>query len=849
MKKILSLLALAAGCCLPSLAQTLYSVASTDTKGTELETGTYAISVNSSSTNFGSTTRTNERFLYRKNFAAFVDEYTVTSNQYMGQTISNAAYLWEVTKAADGTITLKNLESGTYIQSSTASNTKLNLSETSMAYTPKEATLDGYKGTTMLFQNTYSYYLVNLINDKNGQNSRLGCKAYQKDKDDTAHFKFYKATKVEAEATVSCTLKFTDTDGSTLYTAMVSMPDGFDMTTLPAVATPLHSHYYTFGQCTESDKKVSATNATFTYPVTTGTLPFVLSTETSKTWYTARLNNTTEGGANSYLVRVNDANKGIKTSDSPFTTSSVTSKDDFNNGIWAFVRDGLGVKLLSKAANKYVTMNADTYNGNKINVNLGKGTTYYTAKGSDAADFALTYAGTGSLGDYKDGFLGVWNGGSNFEKSKTDEASGFKLTLADSEAVLSIGKHVYNADADAMVSGTDEDGYLLGPSASDINDLKTRINAATTVAALEAAWGNGQLVVHPETDTYYRIEAAGDMLNKFLSSANVLTDTKGDVPSSEATDRTIVRTASTAALVPQLWKFEKSGDGFNLVNANVGLKVGQLKNGTQTGLIVPITTAQTAGNLGVFTVSPTGTKAVFNLLGDAHYLSAKNTNEDSDLGAQDGKGATETRNQWKLQAITKVPVTVSSVGWASVCLPFAVTLPEDTKAKAYKAVAASANKLILEEIKDVIPAKTGFLLALSGGGTVDFAISKESGTEVTGNKLDGATAKRIGFATGGSNYFLAVDNGRAILMQAADDFTVVPANKAYLPADRIETTTEGNAQKLIFNLVEDSTTGISSAAQSESDRAVKYYDLSGRRVLYPAHGVFVTDKGEKVFLR
>ena len=848
MKKFLSLLALAAGGCLMAQAQTLYSVSSTDTKSEALETGIYAISVNSSSTNFGSTTRTNERFLYRKNYAAFVDEYTVTDHQYMGQHISNTAYLWEVTKNTDGKITLKNVESGTYIQSTTASNTKLNLSASAMSYTMQAATLDSYKGSTILFQSDYSYYITNQINEETGKNSRLGCQAFKKDKDITAHFKFYKATKVEAETAVSCTLNFTDTDGSTMYTTTVTLPEGFDMTTLPAVATPLHSHYYTFGQCTESDKKVSSANATFTYPVTTGTVPFTFSTDTDKTWYTARLNNTTEGGANSYLVRVSDENKGIKTSDSPFTTSSVTSKDDFSNGLWAFVKDGLGVKLLSKAANKYVTMNADTYNGNKINVNLGKGTTYYTAKGSDAADFALTYAGTGSLGDYKDGFLGVWNGGSNFEKSKSDEASGFKITPADSDAVLSIGKHVYNADADAMVSGTDEDGYLLGPSASDIQDLKTRINAATTVATLEAAWGDGTLVVHPEADTYYRIESAGDMSNKFLSSAKVITDTKGDVPSSEASDRTIVRDTENDALVPQLWKFEKSGDGFYLVNANVGLKVGQLKSGTQTGLIVPITSAQTAGNLGVFTVSPTGTKAVFNILGDGHYLSAKNESEDSALGAQDGKGSTATRNQWKIQAISTVPVTVSSVGWASVCLPCDVTLPEGTQAKAFKATAATATKLTLEEIKGTIPAKTGFLLSLSGGGKVDFAISKDGSAEVSGNILDGATAKRIGFATGGSNYFLAVDKGKAILMQAADDFTVVPANKAYLPAARIQSTTEGSATKLVFDLIEDSTTGIS-AAQSESDRAVKYYDLSGRRVLYPAHGIFVTDKGEKVLLR
>ena len=80
------------------------------------------------------------------------------------------------------------------------------------------------------------------------------------------------------------------------------------------------------------------------------------------------------------------------------------------------------------------------------------------------------------------------------------------------------------------------------------------------------------------------------------------------------------------------------------------------------------------------------------------------------------------------------------------------------------------------------------------------------------------------------------------------NFATVPANKAYLPKTSINDTVEGaSADALSFTLGGD-TTGIATA-QSESQRSAKYYDLSGRRVLFPANGIFVTDKGEKVFVK
>ena len=47
----------------------------------------------------------------------------------------------------------------------------------------------------------------------------------------------------------------------------------------------------------------------------------------------------------------------------------------------------------------------------------------------------------------------------------------------------------------------------------------------------------------------------------------------------------------------------------------------------------------------------------------------------------------------------------------------------------------------------------------------------------------------------------------------------------------------------------DPTVDIDHATQPDGDRTKTYYDLHGRRVLYPSHGVYVTQDGQKVFIK
>lgn len=164
--------------------------------------------------------------------------------------------------------------------------------------------------------------------------------------------------------------------------------------------------------------------------------------------------------------------------------------------------------------------------------------------------------------------------------------------------------------------------------------------------------------------------------------------------------------------------------------------------------------------------------------------------------------------------------------------------------KAYYASQAAGSVLKLEEITNgVIPANQGVILQNTDAveANINLAITTDEVTTLTENKLEGVTAKRAGY-TAGTNYVLAEKNGKVGFYKAS--FTTIVANKAYLPQTNVQ-----NAQGVMMAFsFGDEVTGIDNV-NAATATAKKYYDLQGRRVLYPAKGIFVTEDGQKVLLK
>ena len=139
----------------------------------------------------------------------------------------------------------------------------------------------------------------------------------------------------------------------------------------------------------------------------------------------------------------------------------------------------------------------------------------------------------------------------------------------------------------------------------------------------------------------------------------------------------------------------------------------------------------------------------------------------------------------------------------------------------------------------MIPAESPVILVADEAGTYDFTINYEDASEALTSALTG-TLIPTEIAANSGNYILKNgDQGVAMYLvnNAADN--VLAENKAYLAGSN------GAASVLNFNGL---TTSINNAVSSVKGENV-YYDLNGRRVLYPVHGVYVKANGQKVYIK
>ncbi|MGM9688817.1 MAG: hypothetical protein ACI3YD_07165, partial [Alloprevotella sp.] len=196
---------------------------------------------------------------------------------------------------------------------------------------------------------------------------------------------------------------------------------------------------------------------------------------------------------------------------------------------------------------------------------------------------------------------------------------------------------------------------------------------------------------------------------------------------------------------------------------------------------------------------------------------------------------------WQIAEATSFPVTVGEALWTALCLPVDVVVPEASVAEVYVADKATSNKVTLRllDAGTLLKAGEGVVIHTTEANTFSLSISYAgTATQDAGNVLSGATARRTGLT---AETFYGLGNKAGVAFYLSTD-TEVPANKSYLLASRVPS----GSNALAFDFGTE--TGIGQAAGAVDPNEV-YYDLRGRRVLYPSQGVFVTSKGEKVYIK
>lgn len=354
-----------------------------------------------------------------------------------------------------------------------------------------------------------------------------------------------------------------------------------------------------------------------------------------------------------------------------------------------------------------------------------------------------------------------------------------------------------------------------------------------------------------EANAYYLIENQNTITKKYPSTQHMNCDKDGNYVVAD-NDRTIRRVTAESSLVARLWKVEKQNNGtYKFRSANTGCAWSSF---VADGIDMPIN--KDAGGQYSIEALPWNAKAEgvdsyntkFYIKIDGHTMNAFSGDQDELL--KEYNQADDAGGFWSFKKVTEVPVTIGEAQWASVCMPFAVTLPEGVKA--YKATACQGKTMTLTEITGTIPAGTGFLLT---GDAKDYmltiATDEQVTADVSGNLLKGATAKRLGFVEGetfalGKNGTSTVFKKNGLKDANKNNKGYVPANKAYILTTDLNPAAQ-TAAMLQFNFG-DNTTGID-GVEVDNEKETIYYDLNGRRVLYPTQGVYVTNTGKKVFIR
>ena len=193
--------------------------------------------------------------------------------------------------------------------------------------------------------------------------------------------------------------------------------------------------------------------------------------------------------------------------------------------------------------------------------------------------------------------------------------------------------------------------------------------------------------------------------------------------------------------------------------------------------------------------------------------------------------------------------------WATLCLPFEVSL--DGRFRAFKLLSAdeAKNTIELEEITTSIAAGTPVIIKMTNGATVlnfseaNKAIAKEVQTSETadGNyQLQGLYTQKLFDKAADNNCYIVKGNklmNPAKLLQNTNNETVGSKPfRAYM-VDKSSAPAAG-AKMFSIGFDNDGTTAIDNLNTIANDNAI-YYDLQGHRLNAPQKGINIVKRGNK----
>ena len=470
-----------------------------------------------------------------------------------------------------------------------------------------------------------------------------------------------------------------------------------------------------------------------------------------------------------------------------------------------------------------------------------------------------------AIGDYFSANLGYWTNRGSSELN--DEGSIFRVAdlLADSKAIV-------NANTDYLGSVSESArgalNAITGASEqSKVSEFFTKYDELANTSDFYTA---------PANDKIYRIRVNRYPSNIYACFANAIADSNGKVK--ENSDNTLLGFTNTESAMTYV-RFVEQENGYYLiqdVNSN-------FYYGTHGDRLYAVANSEQAGHYSIEnsingTLTCVGLKENKATDKTKQYLWCRGENANDALNSLNyfsehtpyKSNATtgsvsdvEPGCVYRVQAVSTYPVTFKAE-YSTLNLPFDVTLPENVEAYVVSSVLENTvgehRELAITKVEGTVHANTPVILRCTNSTkpTTEEPISVNLGvtgaatqTEGVNNILSGSTVKRTEFGEV-SYYALAnkalTEGGEKQIGFFRVSTKTMPANKAYLLRSRIPASA-GNAMALLFNFDGDHITSIGNAVQTKAQGSEVYYDLNGRRVLYPTHGIYVKGNGQKVFIK
>lgn len=601
---------------------------------------------------------------------------------------------------------------------------------------------------------------------------------------------------------------------------------------------------------------------------------FPVSTASDKKYVYVRTRKDGENPANCYLKA--EAN-GIKSRNNVVTRTDLQSmrsylENDANQ--WAFVKkDGTFNQfyIYNKSTGDKVLYLPAANDGTKLTMGDKNATTGFTSFyiASQPSSFTDITGGftiqpdnsnKNAVGDHSDGVLSYWVQGGN-ASALEDKGSIYRVVdlLADCKTC-----------ATTSASSTNVGTLTAAAAAETLNGQESTTAFFTKLDELAEQSTSFKV---PNTDKLYRIyfnrgNFSSAPTNAYADKNGTVQNGEGDTPD----ERLVKLVAETVQTPSALVRFAKSGEGYTIQDVNSGQYYGFSYNGSDKLYTVPVTNQSGRGLYTIhnmFNGNPGNVALQEHQCADAtkQYLWSRGNYESEVINnypyvmfhsAYHGNATTGDVNTVEagcvltIKQVDTYPLTVSAAQYASMCLPFSVTLPDGLTAYKVTGVNRSGNnEMTLVALGSSIAANEPVILAGTAGNYTLTINAAESGTLNVDNILTGTSVPRQGIDD--TYYALAY---KALDENDAENKTVgffqvtttsMPANKAYLLKSKIPAESQ-SAMALFFNFDGGQVTGINQVDNGSASDNV-YYDLNGHRVLYPSRGIYVKGNGQKVLIK